>query len=149
MFCAITPELIAGITALAAVVISPLVSIYIVRKEVNSKVLSENRQNWINELRVRIATLLTLAKTYPLMGVVDSTAEESRKERTKALHQCANEIALYINPNEPDHAELIALIRDVERKSASYPAADVNYDQIVSLAQNVLKREWRRVKSGK
>jgi hypothetical protein len=147
---AITPELITAVTALAAVIVTPIISLYVVRKEIDAKVLSENRQAWINELRERIATFVTLAQTYPMMLDTDSSVEKSsRYERTKALRHCANEIALYVNPAEVDHSRLMALIRDAEKRCSFVPDSDADFTELVGLAQIVLKREWARVKSGK
>jgi hypothetical protein len=145
----ITSELINAVAALIAVIISPLISIYIVKKEINSKVLSENRQLWINSLRERIATFTTLINTFPSVTTDNSVDISARAARTSQISQLANEIALHINPNEEDHAELVRLVRAAEKRSAPWPNPEPVDDQIVVVAQIILKREWQRVKEGK
>ena len=46
-----TTEWLLALTALVAVIISPIISIYVVRKQFRASVISPNRQNWINEFR--------------------------------------------------------------------------------------------------
>jgi hypothetical protein len=145
----VTSEQLNALTALIAVIISPLISIYVVKKEINSKVLSENRQLWINSLRERIATFTTLIKTPTPLTDDFAAGMAARAERTRLISQLANEIALHINPNEDDHAELVRLVRGAETRSGANPNPAPEDAQIIELAQRILKREWQRVKEGK
>jgi hypothetical protein len=43
--------LISSLTALAAVVFAPIVSIYVAKRQIRASVVSVNRQAWINRLR--------------------------------------------------------------------------------------------------
>jgi hypothetical protein len=145
----LSSEQLNAMAALAAVVISPLISIYVVKKEINSKVLSENRQAWINQLRERVATFLTLCKREtPHTGDI-ATDNGARADRTKQISQLANEIALFVNPMEADHSDLVRRIRSMEERCANWPAPAAEDAEIVDVAQKILKREWERVKGGK
>ena len=52
-------SVIAAATALVAVVLGPIVSVYVVRRQIRATVVSTNRQAWINDLRNTIADWLT------------------------------------------------------------------------------------------
>jgi hypothetical protein len=66
-------------------------------------------------------------------------------------------IRLLINPHEPDHAKLVQLLRkEFDELNESFDSSPAEYDkgksygddEIISLAQSILKREWERVKRG-
>lgn len=143
-----TTEVITALTALAAVIVSPLVSIYVVRREVNSQVRSANRQVWINELRERVATFLTeTSLSAPAMGNLEAGIQ-AQEERRRRIRQLAFEISLYVNPNETDHARLVELITAVAAASAQVADTTLHRPEIISTTQGILKREWNRVKAG-
>jgi ABC-type transport system involved in cytochrome bd biosynthesis fused ATPase/permease subunit len=52
-------QAISAITALVAVIVSPIISIYIAKRQVHASVVSANRQKWIDSLRDQLADLIT------------------------------------------------------------------------------------------
>jgi hypothetical protein len=60
-----TPEMVTAITALVAVVVGPILSIYVAKKQINAAALSTNRQEWINKLRTVLAELITIVRHVP------------------------------------------------------------------------------------
>ena len=67
-----TITIISALTALAAVILAPLVSIYVVRKEVNAQVISTNRQVWINRLRDELAHFIRDVRHVPSSHAADA-----------------------------------------------------------------------------
>lgn len=151
-----TITIISALTALAAVVLAPLVSIYVVRKEVNAQVISTNRQVWINRLRDELAHFIKDVRHVPSTHAADAitTAEAIARYEDMALRE--ERIKLLLNPTENDHIELLKLIASAREKTQTAINAkksmaneqDSIANLVVKAAQPVLKREWVRVKNG-
>lgn len=148
-------EYISAVTALVAVILSPFVSLFIARKQINTTVLSSNRQLWINTLRDQISELLSL---FMLMNVGHKVKLIGREEFLQKLERSLlleARIKLLINPKEEDHAELITLIRmaieEIFRDTKESDLAQLRKvcESIISKSQTILKKEWERVKEGK
>ena len=146
-------QLITAITALVAVFFSPLVALYIARRQIRSSVVSTNRHTWINTLRDTLAEYLSkqaMARNLNRQKYADECSIK-RIEEIIRLHQ---KIELMINPNEKDHAELVELIsamtNTMNRTNGTNEDLDIDSynDQIVALSQKIFKREWDRVKRG-
>lgn len=170
---AFPPEWVAAVTALFAVFLSPLVSYWIARRQINAQVISVNRQEWINTLRDYVAEFLNLTAflkglepvppvTPSMLGgsvdereeaqlVRESNAIES--ERLERIHLALAKINLLLNPKEKDHQDLVKLLNDslsATREHLSNREAVVHYrrKEIIALSQKILKKEWERVKRG-
>jgi len=148
-------EYISAVTALVAVILSPFVSLFIARKQINTTVLSSNRQQWINTLRDQISELLSL---FMLMNVGHKVKLIGREEFLQKLERSLlleARIKLLINPKEEDHTELITLIRkaieEIFRDTKESDLAQLRKvcESIISKSQTILKKEWERVKEGK
>lgn len=70
-----------------------------------------------------------------------------------AINSASNSIRLRLNPDEAASKKILDLMDDIERASAS--DVSISFDSISNLearlvtsAQELLKKEWRRVKSG-
>jgi hypothetical protein len=149
---------ITAVTALVAVILGPIVSVYIVRRQIRASVISTNRQAWIDDLRGAIAEYLKAKEIIVLIamgtGLYDKTAAQRETENMIML---IYRIQLLINPNEHDHAKLATLLLGQlgEVAKSCQPGSgkkDIDIGQsnaeIILLAQSILKREWERVKRG-
>jgi uncharacterized membrane protein len=146
-------QLITAATALVAVVVGPIVSVYVVRRQIRASVVSTNRQQWINNLRDTVADFVakqTMVRTLNSK----SHADDSSISRIEETVRLAHRIELLINPKEADHAALVELIFQMantmnqqNEKNKSFNAGDCT-ERIVKLTQAILKREWDRVKRG-
>ena len=145
--------LISAITALCAVVLGPLVSLWAAKQQSRVAVLSANRQAWINALRDLIAECTS---TSGLIHMADwsnrSQAEfEAKMERLAFL---IAKIRLMLNPKEEDHQRLAELLRTLLKSLGGRKAGDTKdvsagakaVQELVPLSQAILKREWERVK---
>lgn len=146
-----TLALIAAITALAAVLLGPLVSIWSAQKQANVSVISTNRQAWINALRDSVAEYLSIAN-YVHVADWRERPESEYNEKMDRLSFLLSKIRLMLNPNEDDHknlakslsgfAMLCANARDEKDKDKWHLA----HNDSLALTQAILKREWERVK---
>lgn len=148
-------------SALFGVLIGSACSYFISRQQLRATVLSGNRQKWINTLRDCIAEFQTKAK----IAIVEadlayhqqtSAAANVRNhdEAMKTMRLLANKIALLINPEEKDHAELLSNLNELESHCIDGDPGDREKERILqtsitTIGQTILKREWKRVKKGK
>lgn len=145
-------QLITAVTALTAVIISPVGAIYIARKQIRASVISTNRQVWINSLRNTIADYLAKQAIVRNLNRLQH-ADGDSLSRIEDTVRLAGQIELLMNPNESDHAELVKLVCDMTNSLNAQDEANKNFDvehreRVVTLSQAILKREWNRVKRG-
>jgi len=121
-------------------------------EEIKAEVLAKNRQEWINDLRNTLA--LFIVSTHKCRNHLTVAPHERDQRMIEAnvddawLH--LTRLRLLINPNEDDHVELIVtanlmfdLIQSAERKPLHMEVER----KLLIKAQEILKREWERVKS--
>lgn len=146
--------LISALTALVAVIVSPIVSIYIARRQVRASVVSSNRQKWIDQLRDQLAELITSIRFLNLHRFMSNICETEWIERFQRTFLTESKINLLLNPNEEDHVTLSKTIREAvtamlaEAKTKDSKKVVELTDSIVKQSQMILKREWQRVKAG-
>jgi hypothetical protein len=149
--------IITAATALAAVILGPIISIYVARRQIRASVVSTNRQVWINALRDAIAEWLTAEQVFYISKHTDFWQKADAQKALENLALLEYRIRLLINPEEDDHAKLVELLRkESDDLMKSLESARDQYDkqqaygddEIISLAQSILKREWERVKQG-
>lgn len=155
-------SLVSAATALAASVIGPCVTLMVAKRQFNANVISANRQAWIVTVRDTLAEMISLFVGIILVkrawkgewqegkGAVETDPTLRAKLERSIYVQCR--VRLLLNPTEPDHREIMQAI---ERTVARLRSDDRDEDgiqqevtRITVLSQEILKREWRRVKSG-
>ncbi|AVH33443.1 hypothetical protein AL475_16125 [Vibrio fluvialis] len=151
------PAVVSAVTAFVAVVVGPLVSIVVAKKQINASVVSTNRQTWINRLRDELATLVGIVHHLPNAHANGSVSTNDAIAEYGRFAEKFQVIKLLINPKETDHQELIRLIdsadkkliESINKKQANASEFEAAGQRIVAQSQIVLKREWERVKNGK
>jgi len=147
-------SLISAGTALGAVLLGPLVSIWVAQKQARVTVLSNNRQAWINTLRDQVSEFISICVLIHA-GEWSQRQEKEFDEKFERLVLVESKINLLINPKEDDHRRLVELLADArrtlgnrakERDNQKYDEWKTLYKQFVPLTQSILKREWERVK---
>jgi hypothetical protein len=149
-----TIAVISAVTALLAVLLSPLVSLWAAQRQSRVTVLSANRQAWINTLRDLIAEYISITD---LMHAGDwsSRTEIEFDQKMERLALLSAKVGLMINPKEEDHQRLDQLLRGLLLTMGGRAAAGERRDaqkartlikDLVPLSQSILKREWERVK---
>lgn len=109
------------------------------------------RQEWINELRGRIAQAHSLLSNREQASAshdgADKTANDSAadlKYRREA-NEAVAKIELLLNMEEPPAQALMAAIRRLE-KAGALPERQAAAREVVTCGQAVLKEEWDRVR---
>lgn len=160
----ITPEWLAALTALVAVVVGPLVTIAVTRGQLKTTLrvaaqqyeataVSAARSRWLEQLREAVAELLAAAvalgidRNHPALGAVERQAKNER------AYLVMSKVMLLLNTAEKDHLELIEKLTEAMDAALSDLAADRRPEnlgklsgEIASLASEILKAEWERIK---
>lgn len=150
------PANVSAVTALVAVIVGPVVTFIVAKKQINASVVSGNRQVWINRLRDELAALIAIVNHLPAAHANGSINTDDAIQEYGRFLEKAQVVKLLINPKEDDHQELVNLvnsagkgvIESISSKKASAKEFEDSAEGIVSHAQVVLKREWERVKIG-
>lgn len=118
-----------------------------VEKQIRASSVSANRQHWINKLRDNIALYLQSCGT---LSTSELTNRSNKHEIIDTIFRVGYEIELLLNPEEPDHNDLVIAIKNARElaQSGSYPLIPDSLESIAVLTKPILKREWERVKSG-
>jgi len=161
----VNTEVIVALTALVAVVVGPVVSLHIAKRQFrvsldiakqqfSASVLSVNRQEWINTLRDEIAELVTEISRFHYAKHLLEPGSMEGYEWLNEIGKRGAKIQLLINPGEEDHRELVERITKLlllagKPKEEGMPSklSDLS-TEIISKSQEILKREWERVKLG-
>ena len=147
-------EVIAALTALAAVTIGPFVTWHVGKKQIAAQVISSNRQAWINDLRDTLAAFvknaLSLKPAYASGTISQPDAYARFEEMVLARHK----IELMLNPREAEHQELLRLMASIvdhvrEALRCIFEGTDPGNDNerltavsaLIPVAQTILKSE--------
>jgi len=121
-------------------------------KQIKSNVHSMNRQKWIDNLRDQISDFISVLSTIIDVKGRKIFDEEYLLKKHERLFFISTKIRLLINPKESDHKQLIVLIDDAInnlnetiKKDVLEKNRGISTD-IIKVSQNILKREWQRVK---
>jgi len=102
-------QLITAVTAFVAVIVSPILTIYVARKQIRASVVSTNRQAWINTVRGTLADYL--AKQAMVRNLNKNCyADDESLPRIEETVRLTSRIELLMNPKEPDHSKLVELV---------------------------------------
>jgi hypothetical protein len=150
---------ISSVTALVAVIVGPIVTFRITKKQIvasqamadlqaRASVLSKSRQEWINTLRNEIAGFISLTSHALPTIMVNTQNGGDTLSLTQEIRLHVEKVKLLINPNEDDH---IAIVKHMEATVASLSTFNFQIEaaneELAAIAQRVLKREWERVKA--
>lgn len=144
------------LTALAAVIIAPLVTYFTTRRQIRATVVSVNRQAWIDKLRDELAELFELLTWRLLQRPGTLSGEEGYRyeaEKRSRIRLFVNKVRLRLNPLESDSQKLLDLLMKLKEaaiKGSQGQESDFDtlMQQAVATAQTILKTEWTRVKDG-
>lgn len=131
------------VVAALAVFVGPYVSSRIARRQIVAPI----RQQWIDKLRDTIAELAAKAAHYWASGYEErSDAEYFR------ITELQHKLRLLVNAKEEDHALLLKRVDTmVDEIDAGNSKKDKEFwdahEEVMLVAQQILKREWERVKN--
>lgn len=167
---------ISAATALVAVIVSPLMSwkiakrqIDIAKRQITASNVSSKRQVWIDELRKDVAEALALASRIEELKrpSPDLRREEHldlfdrRMEAALRTFELLMRIKLRLNPNEQEHNDLVAAFQEMSRAAPDPQPGETDEDRrtlqaefgaardkVLGVTQKILKSEWNRVRKG-
>ena len=140
------------IVAALAVVVGPMVSLAIAKRQIlssleasNKQITAPMRQAWINKLRRLLAELISSSLHYRVAGFEDRTDEEYQRVTLLEAH-----IQLMLNPNEDDHQRLEAqiqrMVAEIQYEKGKKDNFTDLHAEVTALSRKILKREWNRVR---
>lgn len=136
-----------------AVFVGPFISLVIAKRQMVSstrtsekQIISPIRQAWINELRMIIAELTSKSAHYWAAGYEDREDDDYYR-----ITELEHQLRLYLNPRESDHLELLDKVNKMTNEiGASNSKKDLEFweahNAVMEISQQILKREWERVK---
>ncbi len=158
---------LAAIATLVASLITAAVSFVSLTLTKEQKT-SEFRQAWIDGLREELAAFLAAARAFARAVEILNTFGPDYKEKTALrisddrvgdfryqVAESLSKIQLRLNPNEPEHKELLRLLRRAISEQNAMLSGGTGIEATLKAiecasdyAQPVLKKEWERVKKG-
>lgn len=143
--------------AALAVFVGPMITLRMSRRQIelsrriaHRQIIAPMRQAWINNLRDRLAELLTLS-TRCWNKNAESGYDELQDPEYKRIEELGQEIELLINPTEDDHKELVAAIKEITMSIAhglkAVDAFSTSTARAGVLGQKIFKTEWNRIKA--
>lgn len=142
-------EVIAAIIALAGVILSTFIAWLTVHltlrfnyKQLFAETVSKNRMEWINVWRENIAKFLSCAKILHNY----KTPSEFCLQCEKEMYEARVTVTSRLNLNEEKHKLLLATMLELNIKETE-GRFNAQCEYIESLARDILKPEWERVKS--
>jgi len=147
--------IITASTALLAVIIGPIVSIYVARKQIYASVVSTNRKTRFNHLQDALAEWLTAEQIFFISKHSDFWEKADAQRALEKMMLLEYRIRLLIDHTEESHLKLVELLRkefdDLNKSLESPPQEQEELkkygdDGIILLAQMVLKEERDRAK---
>ena len=113
---------IAAITALCAVLLGPLVSLWAGQRQTRVAVLANNRQAWINSLRDAFAEFVSLSTNIALVK------DEELVAKVERLGYVEVRIKLMLNPKEADHQQLMDAVTAITISTPAMRSASTRPD---------------------
>jgi hypothetical protein len=145
-------QYISAVTALGAVILTPLIAFFTVHTQTKVSVLSMNRQKWIDNLRDVISEYCGLMNSLNQARSLGHQTYDDIYPKMQNAFELESKIMLLLNPNEEKHhkmTELITLGRvSVFGTNEEYCPEKWNevWYQLMRTSKEILKEEWQRVK---
>ncbi|EQB0500679.1 hypothetical protein ACYARM_004624, partial [Vibrio alginolyticus] len=149
-------EIISASTALLAVVVGPVVSLVIAKKQIKSSVVSKNRQDWIVSLRTQVSELVSDFQYLPNASIDGVLPREQLIALHRDVLRKCNSVRLHLNLEEKEHIELMEMFDDMSQmlldhingKLFSHTEMTGLCNVAIEQCSFVIKIEWEKVKSG-
>ncbi|EGR2355076.1 MULTISPECIES: hypothetical protein [Vibrio] len=150
-------EIISASTALLAVVVGPVVSLVIAKKQIKSSVVSKNRQDWIVSLRAQVSELVSDFQYLPNASIDGVLGREQLIALHRDVLRKCNSVRLHLNLEEKEHFELMEMFDDMSQMLLDYINGKLFIHKEMTGLCNVaieqcsfvIKIEWEKVKSGR
>src|SRR5579859_4333389 len=154
--------LFTALTALAASVLGPLVTLSVARHQFRANVLSTNRQKWIDSFRDRLADLLSVMNAAQI--IKSASADDWRggagpmkdnpvlADKIEKTFMAVAQIELLTKPLETEHQALndaiAAALVFLQQDALAQDELSGRLAEITRLGRSIIRSEWARVKRG-
>jgi uncharacterized membrane protein YbjE (DUF340 family) len=145
--------IISAATALIALLISPLLSLYVAKKQISVSTISEERKEWIRSLRHNVAKFIAVISSIMIEQVwMESLELPSIKTKMDELYFLKANIGLLLNNNVESQSKLNRLLNETlvsVRTYAKQPTDAVRKDLLDKLnlirdeAHLIIGTEWK------
>ncbi|PYT01731.1 MAG: hypothetical protein DMF63_02475 [Acidobacteria bacterium] len=145
------------VVALIAVMVSPIASYFIVKKQITATVLSTERKEWINALRVDVASfvanLFSLIEAHKHFQEMSGESNWLRfKEQLNSLTMLHIKIKIMLDPNDERQNRLsetielaVNLVLESMANATTQKFSDA-YNALVPLTRDVVEQELKSIK---
>ncbi len=145
-------EYISALTALGAVILSPLVAYLSVFYQTKKSVLSTNRQKWIDDLRSAISEYCGLMNSLNQARSLNHLSYKEIYPQLQKSFELESKIMLLLNPTEEKHKKISDLT--TKGRISVFGTEDRYHPEIwnevwyelIHVVSSVFKEEWQRVK---
>lgn len=113
-------------------------------KNLFAETISKSRNNWINIWRDEISNFLAISDM--LRFEKEKIQNHDYIELMKEYHIAKNKIIMRLNMNEKRHQEVYLLINKIAYEEIDDEEYRVLKESLMAVTQDLLKKEWERVK---
>ena len=139
-------EWLSALTALAAVLIGPFISVYITKRQIEMSVVSSSKVEWTKELRDLVGELVAEYRFVDFNSIPGNIPKVDTNT-LKKLYHIEVQINLMLDPTNIEHQELSRIIEN----AVTY-AGEFNQNKLLKITENVkaiqktatmvIKSEW-------
>jgi hypothetical protein len=143
---AVLAAIVAGTIALVLAVVNPIGSFLVARANSLREIRSTNRQNWIDQFRIEASELVSLVEAIQGGKIQPTGKSYFRRDELEAR------LILRLNPNELEHQTFKKTLIDFAsgvRDGDTVEAQKTRRHEFLLATQNLLKKEWNKVRKGK
>jgi len=145
-------QYISALTALGAVILSPLVAYLSVRQQIKSSVLATNRQQWIENLRNAVSEYCGLMNSLNQARSLDHQTYDDIYPKLQKSFELESKILLLLNPSEEKHKRISDLT--TKGRVSVFGSNDVYHPEIwneiwyelIRVSSSIFKEEWIKIK---
>lgn len=147
-----TAAMMAALVAFFSLIVSPIVSYKIAKKQITATVLSNERKEWINELRLNLSKLISLLMDSTLINTRKSEAERNQSlDNFRNLTSLQSQIMLMLDTDDENQSKLNQEVMNTisivsahfsNPSSNAIDAVSVKLDEIANLSRLVIKNEY-------
>jgi hypothetical protein len=147
---------ISAATALVALMVGPLLSLYVAKRQIAASVISNERKEWIGNLRHNIASFLaTISSVLTQHAWIQTLERPWLKAKADDLFVFKAEISLLLDHDDGAHVKFNELLNETMTSFITFvkePTEARKLDlvermnDIVTVAHRVVSEEWKLVR---
>src|SRR6266853_2088621 len=146
---------ISALTALVALIVGPLLSLYVAKRQIAASVISNERKEWIGSLRHNIANFLaTISSVLTQHAWIHSLERSWLKTKADDLFVFKAEISLLLDHDKGSHVAFNGLLNETMTSFITFVKEPTDAQKldlvermnaIVTMAHRIVTEEWKLV----